>query len=105
MECVSSVSFPVVVNGNNVGNVIPSRGHRQGGPLFPYLFILVACVLFKGSTKAAKLGEIKGIRFNDFCPILTHLPLTDDSLFFVEATGPNVQKLKSLLLEYCHAIG
>lgn len=40
MNCVKSVSYSMVVNGNVVGNIIPSRGIRQGDPISPYLFIL-----------------------------------------------------------------
>jgi hypothetical protein len=45
MQCVSTVQYVVIVNGNPVGDIRPMRGIRQGDPLSPYLFLLCAEVL------------------------------------------------------------
>ena len=42
MSMVRSVSFSVLLNGKELQTFKPSRGIKQGDPISPYLFLLVA---------------------------------------------------------------
>jgi hypothetical protein len=61
MTCVKSVSYSVLVNGVPYGKIWPSKGLRQGDPLSPYLFLIVAEGLSSLLTKAELDSRISGV--------------------------------------------
>nr|XP_023906708.1 uncharacterized protein LOC112018414 [Quercus suber] len=60
MVCVRSVTYSVLVNGEPMGVIHPSRGLRQGDPLSPFLFLLCIEGLHGLINKAANNGDIHG---------------------------------------------
>lgn len=105
MQCVSTISFNVKVNGESAKYFSPTRGIRQGDPLSPYLFILIANVLSWMMHKAIEDGNIKGIKLNRSCPTLSHLLFADDAIFFMNRTIRECQSLAAVLNQYCYAMG
>lgn len=63
MSCLKSVSYSMLLNGQLVGNIKPSRGLRQGNPLSPYLFLFCALGLQSLLKKAKVNGDNGGFPF------------------------------------------
>ncbi|KAL4348123.1 hypothetical protein GQ457_17G009920 [Hibiscus cannabinus] len=62
VDCVSTVTFRIRVNGRLSSTVVPQRGLRQGDPLSPFLFVI--CMQGLSATLLAEhvAGRILGIR-------------------------------------------
>lgn len=105
MQCVSTVSYSIKFNGESLPYFKPSRGIRQGDPLSPYLFIIVANVLSHMMKQALAEDTIHGIKLNRHCPTLSHLLFADDSIFFLDGTVMESQNLATILHQYCYASG
>ena len=86
MECITTVSYSIMINGEPSHTIHPSRGLRQGDHLSPYLFLLCTKGLHGLLTKAVASGDIRGISICRNGPRLTHLFFTDDSLLFYKAS-------------------
>jgi hypothetical protein len=61
MECVSSVSYCVRFNGTETEEFVPSHGLRQGDPLSPYLFLLLAEGLSSMLKGVEERGDLEGV--------------------------------------------
>jgi ribosome-associated protein YbcJ (S4-like RNA binding protein) len=94
MTCVRSVSYLVVVNGNPVCNIQPSRGIHQGDPISPYLFLLCAEALSSLLSQEEHKGVITGIPTSPKGLCLSHLFFANDSMLFY----------KSNLVEWCRLL-
>jgi hypothetical protein len=97
MKYVSSVTYYVIINGNPVGHIQPTRGIRQGDRLSPYLFILCAEVLSFQLQQAEQNGLLGGVPTSPRGPKLNHLFFADDSLLFCKTTIQDWQRLAAIL--------
>lgn len=105
MDCVITVQFSVVVNGENRAFFTPSCGLRQGDPLSPYLFILVAKILSKLITGGIQNKVISSLRMKRTCPILSHIFFADDVLLFLKASSSECSQMMHFLRLYNEASG
>ena len=105
MECITTVSYSIMINGEPMDIIQPSRGLRQGDPLSPYFFLICSEGLHGLLQKEADAGHSRGVSICKKGPRLTHLFFADDSLVFCKATLDECQKIQTLLSVYEKASG
>ncbi|RVW15385.1 putative ribonuclease H protein [Vitis vinifera] len=103
--CLSSSSFAILVNGNAKGWVKASRGLRQGDPLSPFLFTLVADVLSRLMIRAEETGITEGFLVGRDRTRVSLLQFADDTIFFSKASLDLLQNLKIILLVFGQVSG
>jgi hypothetical protein len=81
-NCVSTVQFSILVNGTHNGFFNSSRGLRQGGLLYPLLFVIVAEALSRMMVVAVNRGFI----------------FADDALIFCGSAPDQIRYLRCALL-------
>ena len=105
-ECISSVSYSLIVNNEPNGFFTPTRGIRQGDPLSPYIFILCMEALnrmlyIEASTRKSGIGIKLSPRDNKIPCLL----FADDCLLFCKTNSDCCKKLKSVLDKFCSLSG
>ena len=104
MECVTSPSYSILINGAPKGYFKGKRGLRQGDPISPYLFVLCMEVL---SRMLGVMAEKPGFGFHPKCARvgLTHLAFADDLLIFCKGDLSSVREVKTCLGEFFEMSG
>jgi len=95
--CMESASVSVLVNGSPTEEFTPSRGLRQGDPLAPFLFLVVAEGLAGLVREAVKANLLTGLKVGRKEIVMSLLQFADDTLFFCEDSFTNVVTLKAIL--------
>ncbi|KAL8135230.1 hypothetical protein AgCh_010047 [Apium graveolens] len=83
----------------------PQRGLRQGDPISPYLFLIVADVLSRSISNAIQNGILSGIKVARDCPTVSHIFFADDSMLISQASEEAARNINILLQDYCLASG
>ncbi|XP_060965331.1 uncharacterized protein LOC133034293 [Cannabis sativa] len=105
MRCLSTVQFRLSINGYLTDPFHSTRGIRQGDPLSPYLFLLIA----EGLSAAIRLQETQalfsGIQICRGASPLSHLLFADDSMVFSPVHPQASASLNVILDLYNKATG
>lgn len=102
LQCVQHPRFSILLNGSRTDWIAAECGFRQGCPLSPYIFILVAELL---SCILREQGSSIGVSLKPGGPRLTHLLYADDILLFSEVSTASVAALRRSLDVYCSWTG
>ena len=105
MNCISTVSYSILVNGEPHGFLKPSRRIRQGDPISPYLFLLCVEGLHYLISNAKDRGSLQGTSLCRNGPKIIHLFFADDCLLFSKATLGDCATIQEILNTYENASG
>jgi hypothetical protein len=90
MHCVTSSTFSVLWNGNQLPSFKPTHGLRQGDPLSLYLFIICMEKLYIAIHNAVLQNNWDPVQISNTGPQLSHLLFADDVLLFAKAKNSQI---------------
>ncbi|GJW60133.1 putative RNA-directed DNA polymerase [Tanacetum coccineum] len=105
MECVTTTSFSISINGSLHGYFKGKRGLRQGDPLSPYLFTLIMEVFTLILHR--RVQEASNFTYHRFCSELDliNLCFADDLFLFVHGDVNSAKVIKEALDDFKDASG
>ncbi|XP_057808482.1 uncharacterized protein LOC131022959 [Salvia miltiorrhiza] len=95
--CLCSASANVLVNGSPSGEFRLERGLRQGDPLSPFLFLIVAEGLNLLVERAIHKGCLEPVSIGREEVRISHLQYADDTMFVVTEKRDNAWAIKCIL--------
>ncbi|GKU86405.1 hypothetical protein SLEP1_g936 [Rubroshorea leprosula] len=104
-ECLSSSLVSILINGSPTNQFPVYKGIRQGDPLSPFLFLIVAEGLNGLMSSAVEKERYKGVGIGRGDAMVTHLQFADDTIFFGEATEDNIMVIKCIMRTFELASG
>lgn len=97
---MSTMSYSILLNGEQGTLFSPSIGIKQRDPLSPYLFLLCVEGFSSLLREAKKEGLIRGARVGTSNLTLTHLFFAGDNILFGDAILEGVRQIKAIVNEY-----
>ncbi|XP_074300229.1 uncharacterized protein LOC141631461 [Silene latifolia] len=104
-ECISTVTYSIMINGEPSPSFHPSCGLRQGDPLSPYLFIMCMEVLSRHFQKAESQKQLVGLKISRYAPPLSHLFYADDAFICCKAIPASFETIRDIFLDFEKASG
>lgn len=99
-QCISTVSYSVMLNGSPYGLLHPERGLWQGDPLSPFLFIIASEVLSRLLLREEAIGSPHGVKVARAAPPISHLQFADDLMVFFRANRREATSVQHILELY-----
>jgi hypothetical protein len=103
--CVFAGNLSILVNGSPTKEFNIQRGLKQGDPLAPFLFLLVAEGFGGVMKKAVEENLFKGFQIGGGGLSISHLQYADDTLCIGEASIQNLWTIKAILRGFYLASG
>ena len=104
-QCISTMSFTILLNGGKSPRIMPSRGLRQGDPLSPYLFIIGSKVLARMINRCSAQRLINGIKIAPSLTGISKLLYADDVILVYKAKHSEINEIMIILRKYCEWSG
>ncbi|GKV39565.1 hypothetical protein SLEP1_g47323 [Rubroshorea leprosula] len=96
-ECLSTARISVLVNGSPIEEFMMGKGLRQGNPLSPFMFLMIAEGLHGLVKKVETKGLIHGIDVGSKGLNISLLQFADDTVILGKANGENIFTVKIIL--------
>ncbi|XP_060183197.1 uncharacterized protein LOC132613164 [Lycium barbarum] len=104
-ELVANNWYSVLINGQPHGFFHSTRGVKQGDPLLPTLFIIVAEVLSRALNSLHQNQGFCGFGMPKWSPRINHLCYADDTIIFASACEISLKMIMEVLADYEKASG
>jgi hypothetical protein len=97
MKLTSSAFFSILVNGVPSQPFSPSIGIRQGDPLSPFLFVIMAEGLGHYITASIEEGSLQGLPLHGLQPVASHSQFVDDTMLMNTPTAHGSHQTQVIL--------
>lgn len=101
ISCTQHPQFALLLNGIPTQQFKPSRGLRQGCPLFPYLFVLYIEVFFNFLNFAIQNRLIKAYQSPRGGPMFLYIFFVDECSLVAQVVVRDAGCLKAIIDAYC----
>lgn len=104
MSLITTPLYSILINGIPSAPFSPTRGFRQGDPLSPFIFVLMAEGLSRLIHHVVHTRKLRGISLHD-SPSITHQQFVDDNILFGFPSVQEARSFKSILHLFSEASG